>query len=157
MRKTTVALLVLLVLLSVYMQFFAYHMTGVCDAGKYIPLFSEDIFEGKRPTDKLNSTWVCEEEDSYFTVIEDENGKPVVLGEINNFKTQMISVEFKFEAGSSNRVNAYVEIQEGLILRGFTGTCMFGSDYVLIRIDTDTDGIFRGCVDRMLFKKSKRT
>ena len=113
-----------------------------------------DPYAGKRPSDYDDAKWVCEEPNIWFEVNSDEEESYYPKGEIV-YNNQTIQVVFKF-VNQTNRVfiNQY-SYADAYRISGdncvFGGECEFSPEKLIIKIEKDTDTVFNGEYDELVF------
>ena len=113
-----------------------------------------DPYYGKRPYDYGASTWVCENPSARFVVNPEDEDYDTPQGEIQLndddipfkliFVTQTDQVFFVI----SKRGVSY---DEGYNDGGFEGDCVFSPEKFVIKVDKDTDTLFNGQYDELVF------
>lgn len=109
---------------------------------------NHNLNKGKYPSDQIGTTWVCENPDIHFDVIEVPGESPKLTGSINH-NGNTINIHVIFNPGRS--IFIYDDSSDnGKIL---TGVCNFESDRFVVEIEKENDQIFDGKYDSLTFYK----
>lgn len=104
-----------------------------------------DRYDGKRPFDYGAAKWVCEEPTAWFVVNPDAEDYYSPKGEVTvNDETLKFELIFVHE---TNTVFFNTETSE----IGFDGECEFSSEKLIIKVDKQTDTLFGGRYDELVF------
>lgn len=113
-----------------------------------------DPYYGKRPFDYGAATWVCENPSAWFVVNPDVDDYYQPEGEIQlNDETMQFKLFFVPETNLvffviiKNSVSNNEECYDS----GFDGECIFSPEKLVIKVDKDTDTVFDGQYDELVF------
>lgn len=113
-----------------------------------------DPYYGKRPFDYGTAMWVCENTSAWFIVNPDDDNYYYPKGEVV-YNGQTIQVGFRFihetnrvfidflDSNDSSNISEYDQM--------LNGECIFSPEKLVIKVDKDTDALFDGQYDTLVF------
>ncbi len=115
-----------------------------------------DPYHGKRPWDYGSAKWVCEDPKAWVEVdVESEEfdfpkGEVIINDRPIKFRLCFIhqtnQVFFQITEKTSNSI--FYEVPE------FSGECTFAPDKLVIKVDKDSDTVFSGKYDELVFTRN---
>ena len=116
-------------------------------------LGERDFYAGRRPTDFPLSKWISDSPNIWFEVpeIEENAPPPDPLYGKAEFAGETIDIQFFFDRGITMR-GYKVDSNDQFVLL-FEGSCYFEKEKVTVTIDKETDILFEGKYDEIIFVK----
>lgn len=104
------------------------------------------VGQGKRPTNFLGTIWVSKDPDIWFEVIGEQNGSRELKGYIN-------------KNGVLHDINLGINGGGMIIIgppeSGLTGQCEFYTHKLVIEVDKESDTLFNGAYDTIVFERQE--
>jgi hypothetical protein len=117
-----------------------------------------DPYGGTRPIDYGETCWVCENPPANFTVdpLLEDYYYPEGEIKINN---NLLKFKMYFIHGTNEVlvkiIDEYSSAQAPADIVGFDGYCTFSKDKLIIKIDKETDNLFNGKYNELIFVRDQ--
>ncbi len=129
-------------------------LTGISFVLIFILSGCSDQYYGKRPYDYGFATWICEDPPAWFAVSPDNEVPPRLNGEVI-LDGQKIRVDFRFIRGLDDVYIDFLDYHVGEGANGYNeallGHCTFSPEKLVIKVDKDSDRLFNGKYDELVF------
>lgn len=115
-----------------------------------------DLYYGKRPYDYGAARWVCEDISAWFEVDPDAEEYYYPEGEVEiDDQTWHLKLYFVTETKYvSLKTSRSYESGKGSYIGDLDGECEFSPEKLIIKIDKETDTIFHGQLDELVFVRT---